>query len=368
MLSPLTFINPWLYSQIYYIAIALLTIYCIFRYSRYSEDRIINIDKTSNNIGSLILVIIVALFFGLRPLSGAFIDMMNYNLIYTIQSESGSKFYYDQNLSNFLFDNLLRYLANNYYDIIIFFFIIACIYVGCIFWALNKIFPKDLFYALVIYLGAFSTFSYGTNGIKAGAAASIFLLAFAYYKKPLIAVLICFISLGFHHSMEIPIVAFVLSYFIKNPKLYFAGWLFCLLMAILHITVFQEIFASFADEDAQGYLMAEEGAWGGKSGFRLDFILYVLPAIAIGWWTNFKLQLNDRQYNLILNTFLTCNAVWMLCMYMPQNNRLAYLSWFILPVVCIYPLFKFKLQINQYKLLNWISVVYISFSIYMNCM
>lgn len=361
MLSPWTFINPWFYSKVYCIAIALLTLYCILQYSRYSEDRIINADKPSSNIGALILVIIVTLFIGLRPLSGAFLDMMNYYLIYTIQSDSG-KFVFNPDSTNFIFDNLLRYLAKNYFDIIILFFIIACIYIGCIYWSLNKIFSKDLFYALVIYLGAFSTFSYGTNGIKAGAAASIFLLVFAYYKKPLIAALICFISLGFHHSMELPIVALVLAYFVKNPKWYFAGWAFCLLMAILHVTIFQEIFAGFSDEGGQGYLSAVEGTWAGKSGFRWDFILYVLPALAIGWWTNYKWRINDRGYNLMLNTFLTVNAVWMLCMYVPFNNRIAYLSWFMLPVLICYPFFKFKISPKQYITLNWIVIGYLAFT------
>lgn len=343
---------------------AILTLVCIYRYSFYTENRIKDAYNQRRNASSIILAIIVFLFIGFRPLSGAFVDMMNYATYYSARQQYiKGGFEFDPNSTNFIFDNLFNYLSLNYYEIIIFFVIIALIYVFCIFFALKKIYPNDLFYALVVYLGAFSTFSYGTNGIKAGAAASIFLLVFAYYKKPIIAALFLFLSLGFHHSMILPIVAFLLAYFVRNPKFYFYGWIFCLVMAIFHVTAFQELFGNLTDEGSE-YLLADEDAWGGRKGFRWDFVLYVLPALYIGWWTIYKHKVSDCLFQLLLCTFLTVNGAWMLCMYMPYNNRLAYLSWFILPVIYIYPFMKFKLQENQYKLLNYIAGMYISFSIF----
>lgn len=336
----------------------------MIRYARLDPvERISPGYQVPNNLPSIILIVAVTLFIGLRPLSGAFVDMMNYNESYTLLYYNESSFEYNPDSTNFLFSNLFKFLAVNSYEIIVFFFIIACIYFGCLYWGLAKIFPNDLFYALIIYLGAFSTFSYGTNGIKAGAAASIFILVFAYYRKPLIAAFFCFISLGFHHAMVVPIIAFAMSYFIKNPKWYFWGWIFCLIMAVLHISYFQELFAGFADEGGQNYLTADEDDWGGRAGFRWDFILYVIPTVAIGWWTTYVWRRTDRLYQLLLCTFLTTNAVWMLCMYMPFNNRLAYLSWFILPVLIAYPFFKYKIAQNQYRFLNYVVGIYLAFSI-----
>lgn len=345
---------------------AILTLICIFQYSTYPEDRVNQANHKASPILPLSLCILVIIFLGLRPLSGVFVDMMNYAEAYEARQQFiKGGFSFKPDAPNFIFDNVLNFLSLNYYDIVVFFFLIAVIYVICLYFALGKVFPNDVFYALVVYFGAFSTFSYGTNGIKAGAAASIFLLAFAYYRKPIIAALFLFISLGFHHSMTLPIVAFLLAYFVRNPKWYFAGWIFCLIMAIFHVTAFQEFFANFADESGSEYLLADEDEWGGRKGFRWDFILYSLPPIAIGWWAIYKNKVIDRMYQLLLCTYIAVNGVWMLCMYMPYNNRLAYLSWFILPVVSIYPFFKFKMQDNQYKLLNWVTGFYILFSMYM---
>ena len=35
--------------------------------------------------------------------------------------------------------------------------------------------------------------------------------------------------------------------------------------------------------------------------------------------------------------YLTCNGIWMLCMYAQFTNRIAYLSWFMYPILLVYP-------------------------------
>lgn len=366
MFSAWTFINPWFYNQVYVSVIAIVTIICIFKYNIKESPYNLNEKREkNNNLLPLGLAILVTIFIGLRPLSGAFVDMMNYHGTYQIVADMGEAFYSEEDNHNPIFNKILTYFATNAYEILIFFFVIACIYIGGIYWSLQKIFPKDLLYAFIIYLGAFSTFSYGTNGIKAGAAATIFLLAFAYYRQPLLIALFCFLSLGFHHSMLVVVSAFILAYFIKNPKWYFYGWLFCFIIAAMHITVFQQIFADLLEDDsANKYLLGNENDWGGRAGFRWDFILYSLPPIAIAWWATYKYKIKDRLYQLLFCTYLSTNAIWMLCMYMPYNNRLAYLSWFLLPILICYPFFKFKLYPTQYRTLNLIVGVYLAFTVF----
>lgn len=359
------FISPFLYSSIYLIVVTILTIICIIQYSAYPASRVKFCNEKSNPVPSVVLIVIITLFIGFRPLSGIFVDMMNYAISY--ESRGEEIFEFDKDSTNFIFDNFFKYLASNWYDIVIFFVTIAVIYFGCIYWGLKKIFPHDVFYAIVIFLGAFSTFTYGTNGIKAGAATSIFLLVFAFYKKPVIAGLFALISLGFHHTMFLPIYAFILAYIIKNPKWFFFGWLFCLLLSFFHIGGLTDFLAQLTeDERAETYLLTDEDQWGGKKGFRWDFIMYGLPPIIIGWWIVYQKKMTDRLYQLLLCTYLACNAVWLLCMYVPYNNRIAYLSWFILPIVSIYPFLKFKLNQNQYVQLNYIVVMYLAFTLFSN--
>ena len=51
----------------------------------------------------------------------------------------------------------------------------------------------------------------------------------------------------------------------------------------------------------------------------------------------FKYQLKDELYDTMLYIYLTCNGIWMLCMYAQFINRIAYLSWFIYPILLVYP-------------------------------
>jgi hypothetical protein len=150
-------------------------------------------------------------------MSGVFVDMVNYNVFY--DATFGKDFSFKNNTENLLFDNLFNFLASNRYEITLFFVVIAAIYFGCMYLACKKMFPRDSFFAYIIYLAAFSTFSYATNGVKAGAAASLFLCALAYrndrwWKSWIFLAL----SLGFHHSMILPIGSYIACSVYKNTR------------------------------------------------------------------------------------------------------------------------------------------------------
>lgn len=353
-----------LYHIVYYVIISFITIICAFNYSRYPETRVDVSNNLSNQILPVIIISGLIIFIGLRPISGWFVDMMNYAESYNNILENNRGFFFDSQTSNLLFDNLFYYLASNYYEIVLFFFLIAFIYFFCIYYALKKIFPHDTLYALIIYLGAFSTYSYATNGIKAGAAAAIFILAIAFYKKPFISILLCLVSFGFHHSMTLPIFGYLAAALIKDPKWFFFAWLGCLFLSFFHISGITTFLSEFADDKGQEYLLQDGQMWGGKDGFRWDFILYGLPPILIGFWVIYIKSNSDRLYNLILKYYLATNAIWLLCMYVPYNNRIAYLSWFMLPIVVCYPFFKFKLSRRQYIQLNYIAFIYLGFTLF----
>jgi hypothetical protein len=192
--------------------------------------------------------------------------------------------------------------------------------------------------AYIVFLGAFSTFSYGTNGIKAGAAASIFIMAMGYWDELVVCIPLMLVSLGFHHSMVLPIAAFVLTKFFKNPKLYYYGWFFCFLLSVFHVTYFQHLFGGLSDDQGSIYLLATQQDTDMYLGFRPDFVLYSAMPVIIGYTYEMKWEIPlSKAYTSIMHFYLTTNAVWMLCMFASFTNRIAYLSWFIYPIVIIYP-------------------------------
>lgn len=347
-----------LYNSIYLIGLLILTIAMGFHYYLLTNNRLNN-PKKENTLLSLIPCVLTTVFIGFRPISMVFVDMAGYATSMFIWKIPNVNYSWDQ--LNVIFDNFRIFYATNDYPIKWFFVIISVIYFGCIWIACRKIFPYDTLLAFVVYLGAFSTFSFATNGIKAGAAASIFLLALAYHKNTKLAIIFALISWGFHHSMSMVVCSFLIVKLYNKPKMYFYIWVFSLIIAAAHISVFQSIFQSMVDEQGESYLNMQKF---GK-GFRLDFVLYSAMPVLVGYYTVFKKKVESQNYNTFLNMYLLTNSIWMLCMYAEFTNRIAYLSWFMYPIVLIYPFLNMKLCNKQYHKAIMVAMLHLCFTLFM---
>ncbi len=355
------------YSHIYIWLVTLLSLIVFSQYSVYSQLRLLK-KKQNNTFGVVLLTLFMVLFIGFRPISGKyFVDMGTYNAYYNMLK--GDFFSFNWNTENKLFDNYFHFLASKNVSVDIFFLSIAAIYFVCMAWACSSLFPKDKMAAFLVYLGAFSTFSYGTNGIKAGAAASLFLVALAMREKKKWHWTVVFILLswGFHHSMVLPIAAFVVCLFVNKPKWYFAIWVFCFFMALFHVTAFQELFAGFSDEIGAGYLSGSEEhvRHDLMGGFRIDFIIYSAAPIVFGWIAVSKKHIVSKNYMFLLNLYTLINSIWLLCMYANFTNRISYLSWLMLPIVLIYPFLKERWGRNQYRTFQWVAFGHLAFKLFM---
>lgn len=317
-------------------------------------------------------MLVVAMFFtvfvGLRPIAGEFVDMMNYYGSYVLHE--GSMFIFKPTAENLIWDNLFSWWASNRLGFNSFMLLACTINFGCTALACKRLFPNDQLIAFLVFLGAFSTFSYATNGVKAGTAMAIFVLSLTYYKNWRVFIPLVLVSYGFHHSMQLPLCACFLAYLYRNTKVYLYVWGLCILIAAAHITFFQEIFAAmsvdqFNDARGAGYL-TESGADAYLTGFRPDFILYSAAPVWIGWQAIFNKNIKSEFYSYLLNVYLIINSIWMLCMYASFTNRIAYLSWGLYPFVLIYPLLKENWGDNQYKLFSKVVVFHLGFTLAMH--
>lgn len=346
------------YHLIYILIVTILSILAMKKYSLYGTDRL-DSAEVEPIWPSLILCIFMIFFIGTRPISGRyFLDMGGTASTWSYWDWGVFSFSWDE--TNKLYDNLRAYMSTAGFPVEDFFFLIAVIYFGTMLGACRRLFPKDTYFAYLVFLAAFSTFSYGTNGIKAGSAASIFMLALAYHDKPIVTIVLSLISWGFHHSMVMVVASYLIVYFFHKPKWFFMLWGLSVLIAAAHITVFQNWFASIADEQGQTYLYGI-----GKKGFRLDFVLYSVVPVVVGFYAVFKKEIQSRLYEIILCLYLMTNATWMLCMHASFNNRIAYLSWFQYPVVLIYPFLKEDWGENQYPLVKKIAYGHLAFTLFM---
>ena len=347
-----------LYYPIYLIVLAVITLLVARQYSFYPSERLEE-GEVESPTKSVVLLFAVTLFIGLRPIDGhAFVDMGGYAMDWGAWNEGIFHFSFER--ENFLFDNLRAFMSTAGMPVEWFFMLIAIIYFGAMWVAVRRVFPNDTLFVFLICLVSFSTFSYGTNGIKAGAAASLFLVALAYHDNLKISIPMAVISWGFHHSMIVVLLAYLCVRIYRNPKAYFALWIFSFLMGMLHITFFQNFFAGFLDDHSAEYLDSE---WG--SGFRIDFILYSVAPILAGYWVVFKKEIESEEYKVILCLYTFVNALWLLCIYASYTNRLAYLSWFMYPIVLIYPFLKLECGDRQFHTAKQVGYAHLAFTLFM---
>lgn len=369
----LDFIAASIYYDIYLIVLTIVTLSVYGRYKGYSTARL-NVAPTYQQAaskmdkGMFAVAILFILFIGLRPTSYVFVDMMNYYESYN--HGEGDTFFFETNTENLIWDNLFAWWTSNSLGFTNYMLVACFINFGCTAWACKRLFPNDQLMAFLVFLGAFSTFTYATNGVKAGTGMAVFVLGLTYYKNWKVFIPIVLASYGFHHSMQLPIGACVLAYYYRNTKMYLYAWGICVLIAAAHVTFFQELFASMSadqlqDEHGASYLAIKEGE-GYLTGFRPDFILYSAAPVWIGWQAIFKKNIKSEFYSYFLNVYLIINSIWMLCMYASFTNRIAYLSWGLYPFVLIYPLLKEKWEDGQYKFFAKVVMYHLGFTLAMH--
>lgn len=353
------------YKYIYFILITILTLVVYSKYSSYGSSPMYR--EEWNKGSAVLLVIVLILFIGFRPPSGKyFVDMSNY-ITHYIYLYEGVPFHFDTSVENIIFDNLFMWWGAVRLGYTSFFVLVSAIYFGVSYVGISRLFPNNTFAAYIVFLAAFSTFSYCTNGIKAGAAAAMFIWALSYRDNLWVCIPLVLITYGFHHSMQVPICAFFLTLLFKNPKYYFGGWVFCLLLAAAHVTFFQNIFAGMTDDHGAEYLTEVEGQEVAIGGFRIDFILYSMVPILIGYFAIFKKGIESKIYNTLLYTYITSNAVWLLCIYANFTNRIAYLSWCIYPIVLIYPFLNENWGEDRYRTFAKVMGYHLCFTLFMEC-
>lgn len=349
------------YEPVYYFLVTLFTIILANEYVKIRED-VIRSKDPNEGFGFVICTVLI-LFIGTRPIRGMG-DTTNFTGYYELAR--GLPFAFSFDTTNIIFDNALNWFASKEIPVSYFYIAISFVYFAAMYAACRRLFPGSSSLAFVACLGAFSTFSYSVNGIKAGAAASVFLLAMAYRDKRIVCIVLALFSWGLHHSMSVVLAALVGASIFRNTKVYFYFWIICVLIAAAHISTFQSFFASFADEKGAGYLRPDEfdeSAW--VTGFRIDFILYSAAPIVIGYWLLFQRRVRNEIYEFWLRVYLLVNSVWMLCMYAAFTNRIAYLSWFMYPIVLLFPFLGFEWSESQPLYAKRTTLYHLGFTLFM---
>lgn len=323
--------------------------------------------RAVNNICGIILAVAVIFHMGLRPVSGYYFgDTANYaNSFYQLQAN------YDHFEllweGEWLFDSIMLWFAVNS-NIHMFFLFCAFVYVGALWWALKRIFGDDYFVPLIVVMSMFTFYSYGVNGVRNGMASSLVILAMSFRRNIPVAIGLSILALGIHKSLSLTVYAGVLAIFVKNPKLYLWGWFACILVSLTTGETVSNMILShglISDDRFAGYLNSDVDRDSfSKTGFRWDFLIYSAVPVAVGWYFIFKRKYTDKFYLWLFNIYLTTNAFWIIVIRANFSNRFAQISWFIMPLVLIYPFFMKKFWDDQPRKIGWAVIFFYLYTFY----
>lgn len=241
---------------------------------------------------------------------------------------------------------LCRVLLRGNVDL--FFGLSAIIYVGAL-WLLSKILcGRKSVYVIITAFMSLGFLSYNVNTLRAGLALALFLFAIASHveKNKVMFVSFSVLSVLLHFSTALIVISYLLSLTRIKIKWYYFVWIVFLIISFLNIASPLTDFVRLADNiKINGYLDARFVEY--KVGFRWDFIMYSLFPLFIGYWFAIRNNYHNPIYLRLYKCYILTNAIWLLYIRIPFTNRVAFLSWFLLPFLVLLPFFDGRYKNGQ---------------------
>jgi hypothetical protein len=373
-MQPIEFIPYYYYSTVYYCFLLVLCWATTIFHLGSKTQKILYSPGGASQPVAILVTILMSFFIGLRqPWARDFGDSWGYWGHYKNATE-----YMAVDLkTEWLWHNLGFFckstLGMNPYE---FFVLVALLYFGGMLICTAILMRNNLWIVMLFFFTAFQTFTYSVNGLRNGLACSFMLVAISMLthrnnRGIIVCAFFMLMALSIHRSTMLPAVMAIISwFFIKDTKLALRFWYASIALSLVAGPVFESFFAALGFDDRfSAYQMGQYGAkyqtGFSHTGFRWDFLLYSsFPVIMIWYVTQYR-KFTSREYSLWANTYLLCNAFWILVIRASFSNRFAYLSWFIYPVVMAYPLMRMNLWEDQDRKTSIIFFFYTGFTFFM---
>ncbi len=326
-----------------------------------------------NQILGMVAAVIIILMMGMRPVSSVYGDTVNYASGFERMVVHKELHHWTFG-KEWLYDNI-TWLCAKYGNIHIYFTIFSTIYVGALWLALRRIFSEYNFIPFVVVISMFTFWVYGVNGVRNGVGASLFILAMTYTNNIPMMIIIALLGAGVHNTVYLMIAGALLAWFWNDSRVYIVVWFLSIILSLLLGNSIQAWMAGFADSIADDnkltlYLednnLVDYAKLGVSRSFRWDFLLYSAMGVAVGAYFLFLRKFKDSYYEWIFNTYVICNAFWVVIIRAPYSNRFAQISWFILPLVLIYPFIRERFWVNQEKMLAVGILIFYAFGFIYN--
>lgn len=319
-------------AAIYWISISLGVISGVVALSNYSYNSASDTRKSA-----LIVIALFVVMLGLFPIEwGIGTDRANYARSF-LEIQSGTRVLDSEQTEVGLY--YLSLILGKFLNVKQYFVAVAAIYLFNYYYAIRKLVQAKAYWLVIAVVISMGFTSYSVNTMRAGLALSFIVLSFAFYPSKWKMLACLFVASIIHHSAAIPSLMIAVSYLYPNTKLFYKLWVLSIPVSLVAGSAFMSFFAGMAANDRVSYLQTGI-VTSYNVGFRVDFILYSLVPMAIGGYYIFKRGFNDRLYRLIYDAYLLTNIFWILVIRANFSDRFAYLSWFMIPFILVYPLLK----------------------------
>lgn len=367
-MKPIDFIPVWYYGTYYNVLFLFLCWSTFLYYIGSNGQKILRSEGSAMQGVSLLLTVILAVYIGLRP--DFYGDMAAYTNSYKNIINDYAPVSYK---TEWLWVNINYFFKKLGFTVYEFDLMVSIGYYAGMFLFLLLVTPKNLWMGVLFFYISFSCFSYGTNGIRNGLACSMELIAIGLLtregRERYLSLIFMYIAFSIHRSTALPSAMALASLFlIKDTKIAVRLWVLSIPLSLAAGPMITNFFASIGfDDRLTRYSSAGEDEMGqfSQTGFRLDFIFYSIWPVIMAWYVTQKRFFTDKVYSLIANTYILSNAFWILVIRAAFSNRFAYLSWFIYPIVILYPLVRFNLWKDQDRKTAIILFLYSGFSFFM---
>ncbi len=350
------------YSTFYYTGLSLIVLLIVLTLMGYTYRH--PVPGLILWVFEIILLTYVILFIGLRDPDGGG-DTSVYTHAFELVSYRNIAEEYDIGFLYFM--KLFSWMP-----VQLFYLACACLYVMLPHLTFKKWFKKNALLATVIMVATMSFWGFGHNVMRNGLAAAFFIYGLGHYPRKLRMIFWILLSALFHNSMYLPMLCLIAAHFIKRTRLLIWLWVFTAIVTWVWRGILMDVIkgaftvAGFTDQRTEGYLSPGFELLDFMSGYRYDFVLYSAVPILAARHYIYKKDFKDRLYILIVNTYLLGNIFWLLIMNVPFTDRMAYLSWFLMPVIYAYPLLKKHLYLRQYSVIRLVILCCMGFTLFIH--
>lgn len=374
-MDSIDFIEPYFYSTYYYIFFLVICWATVLYHIGSNTQKILHAESSPMQFAALVLTVMITLYLGLRPVSNSFVDTIMYSINYDRIDTNYRPISFH---TEWLWTNFTIFCKRTGLNVFEYFLLIEVVYIGGMFVFAWKKMRANLWLMMLFFLIAFQAYNFGTNGIRNGMACGIELMALAFLAdaeeskfNKYLAFFLMFLALGIHRSTMLPTVAALATYYyVKDTKLAIRFWLVSIAISLVTGSAVERVFVSLGFDDrmesySSVHMTDDMAQYFSSTGFRWDFLMYSAAPVAMIWYVTRYRQFTDRAFTMFANTYLLCNAFWIMVIRSTFSNRFAYLSWFIYPIVIAYPLLRMNLWKDQDRKTALIFFLYSGFSFFM---